>query len=79
MEPGIEIFFDQLDFVKSFCYLGGRFITSGGSEAAVTARTRTGWIKFRECGKQPYGRKVFIKNEMKDVSELYKICNAIWE
>ena len=35
--------------MKSFCYFGDRFNPSGGSEAAVTARTRIGWIKFREC------------------------------
>ena len=57
-EPGEEIsLFDQVDFVKSFCYLGDRFNPSGGSEAAATARTRIRWIKFRECGKLLYGRK----------------------
>ena len=50
VEPGEEIFFDQVDFVKSFRYLGYRLNARGGSEAAVTARTRIGWIKFRECG-----------------------------
>ena len=34
---------------------------SGGSEAAVTARTRVGWIKFRECGELLYGRKFSLK------------------
>ena len=30
VEPGEEIsFFDQVDFVKSFCYLGDRLNTSG--------------------------------------------------
>ena len=51
MEPGEELsYFDQVDFMKSFCYLGDRLNASGGSEAAVTARMRIGWIKFRECG-----------------------------
>ena len=51
VEPGEEIsFFDQVDFVKSFCYLGDRLNASGGNESAVTSRTRIGWIKFRECG-----------------------------
>ena len=50
MEPGEELSsFYQVDFVKSFWYLGDRLNASGGSEAAVTARTRIGWIKFREC------------------------------
>ena len=29
----------------------------GGCEAAVTARTGCGWVKFRECGELPYGRR----------------------
>ena len=36
--------------MKSFCYLGDKLNTSGESEAVVTARTRIGWIKFKECG-----------------------------
>ena len=33
MEPGEELkFFDQVDFVKSFCYLGDRLNAIGGSE-----------------------------------------------
>ena len=40
MEPGEEISFcDQVDFVKSFCYLGDRLNASGRSEAAIIART----------------------------------------
>ena len=62
VEPGEELsFFDQVDFVKSFGYLGDRLNTSGGSETAVTARTRIGWIKFRECGELLYGRKFLLK------------------
>ena len=48
MEPGEELsFFGQVDLVKSFCYLGDRLNASGGSDAAVTARTRIKWVKFR--------------------------------
>ena len=62
VEPGEELlFFDQVDFVKSFCYLGDKLIASGGSEAAVTARTRIGWIKFREGGELLHGRKFLLK------------------
>ena len=57
VKPGEISFFDQVDFVKSFYYLRDRLNVSGGSEAAVTARTRIGWIKFRECGELLYGRK----------------------
>ena len=28
----------------------------GGCEAAVNARTRCGWVRFRECGELLYGR-----------------------
>ena len=43
VEVGKEIsFFNQVDFVKSFCYLGDRLSASGASEAAVAARTRIG-------------------------------------
>ena len=62
MEPNEELsFFDQVDFVESFCYLGDRLSASGGSEAVVTARMRIGWIKFRECGELLHGRKFLLK------------------
>ena len=71
MEPGKEIsFFDQVEFVKSFCYLGDRLNASGGSEAAVTARTRIGWIKFRESGEILYGRKSSLKIKRR----IYQSC-----
>ena len=64
MKPGKEVsFFDQVDFAKSFCYLEDRLNTSGGREAAVTARKRLGWIKFRECGELFYGRKSSLKTK----------------
>ena len=71
VEPGEEIpFFDQVNFVKSFCYFGDRLNASGGSEAAVTARTRITWIKFRECGVLLYGRKFLLKMKEK----VYQSC-----
>ena len=79
VEPDEELsFFDQVDFVKRFCYLGHRLNVSGGSEAAVIARTRIGWIKFRECGELLYGRKFLLKTKGRiDLSELRKISNAV--
>ena len=47
--------------MKSFCYLGDWLNASGGSEAAVTARTRIRWTKFRKCGELLYGRKFSLK------------------
>ena len=71
MEPDKEIsFFDQVEFVNSFCYLRDRLIASGGSEAAVTARTRIGWIKCRECDELFYGRKFSLKMK----GWIYQIC-----
>ena len=79
MEPGGELsFFDQVDFVKSFCYLGDRLNTSGESEAAITARTKFGRINLEYVGSYLW-EKVFVKNERKDFSELHKISNAVWE
>ena len=62
VEPGEEIaFFDQVDFVMSFCYSGHRLNAIGKSEATVTARMNIGWIKFREHGKLLYERKFSLK------------------
>ena len=71
VESGEEIsFFKQVKFVKSFCDLGGRLNASDGSEAAVTARTRIGWIKFRDGGELVSGRKVSLKMKRK----IYQSC-----
>ena len=39
---------DEVETVTEFTYLGDRVSAGGGCEAAVTARTRYIWIKFRE-------------------------------
>ena len=71
VEPGQEIsFFDQVDFVKNFCYLGDRLNASGGSEVALTARTRIGWIKFSEYGELLHGRKFSLKMK----GRIYQSC-----
>ena len=36
--------------MNRFCYLGERLNASGGCEAAVTARVRNDWVRFREYG-----------------------------
>ena len=56
--------------MKSFRYLWDRLNSSGGSEAAVTARTRIGWIKFREGEELLYGRKFSLKMKGK----IYQSC-----
>ena len=47
----VEELCEELETVRGLCYLGDRVNASGGCEAAVTARPRTGWVKFRKCGK----------------------------
>ena len=38
-----------------------RVSAGGGCEAAVTARTRCGWAKCRECGNLLYSRRFPLK------------------
>ena len=40
---------NEVETIKGFCYLGNSLNASGECETAVTARTRVGWKKFREC------------------------------
>ena len=47
---------DEVETISEFTYLGDR-VSAGGCEAAVTARTRCGWVEFRECGELLYGRR----------------------
>ena len=48
---------DEVETVCEITYLGDRVSAGGECEAAVTARTRYGWVKFRECGELLYGRR----------------------
>ena len=43
--------------LREFTYVGDRVSVGGGCEAAVTARTRCGWVKFRECSELLYGMR----------------------
>jgi len=61
---------DDVGTVKRFCYLGDQLSANDGCEAAVTARTRIRWIKFRECGKILFGKRYYLK--MKD--KIYRCC-----
>ena len=46
-----------MEAVSKFTYLCDKVSASGECEAAVTARTRCGWAKFRECSELLYGRR----------------------
>ena len=41
---------------KNVTRSGDKLNANGGSEAVVTAKTRSGWVKFRECGEVIYGK-----------------------
>ena len=45
----VEELCEEVETVRSFCYLGARVNADSGCEAAVTARARIGWVKFGKC------------------------------
>ena len=57
----IENLCDGVETVNAFCYLGDKLKINGGCEAAVTARMRIGWIKFRECRELLLGKRFSLK------------------
>ena len=52
---------DEVETESEFTYLGDRVSASGGCEAAVTVRTRCGWVKLMECGELLNGRRFHLK------------------
>ena len=57
----IEKLRNEVETVNGFCCLGERLNASGGCEAAVTARARIGWIRFRKCGELLLGNRFPLK------------------
>ena len=47
-----------METVREFTYLGNRVSAGGGCVTDVTARTRCGWVKFKECSDLLYGRRI---------------------
>ena len=66
----IEKLCDEVETVNGFCYLGDKLNASGGCEAAVTARVRIGWVRFRECGELLLGNRFPLKIKGK----VYRCC-----
>ena len=60
-----EVMCNEVETVKRFCYLGDRLNASGGCKATVTARTRLGWKKFRECGKILFRKRFSLQMKRK--------------
>ena len=46
---------DEVEAVWELTYLCDRVSAGVGCRASVTARTRCGWVTFRECGELLYG------------------------
>ena len=61
---------DGVETVSKFTYLGDRLNATGGCETAVTARSRIGWMKFRECSEILKGRRFSLNMKGK----IYKSC-----
>ena len=61
---------DSVKTVSKFTYLGYRLNATGGCETAVTARSRIGWMKFRESSEILKGRRFSLKMKGK----IYKSC-----
>ena len=57
----VEELREEVETVRGFCYLGDRVNAGGGCEAALTARARIGWVKFRECGELLYSKRFSLK------------------
>ena len=61
---------EEVETANEFCFLGDRLNASGGFEAAVTARVRIGWVKFRECGELLLGNRYPLRIKGK----VYRCC-----
>ena len=66
----IEKLCDEVETVTGFCYLGDRLNASRVCEAAVTARVRIGWVRFRKCGELLLGNRFPLKKKDK----VYRCC-----
>ena len=65
-----EMLCDGVETVSKFSYVGDRLNATGGCEAAVTARPRIGWMKFRECSEILKGKRFSFKMKGK----VYESC-----
>ena len=57
----IEKLYDEVETVNGFCFLGNRLNSSCNCEAAVTAKLRIGWVRFRECGELLLGNRFLLR------------------
>ena len=57
----VEELCEEVETVRAFCCLGDRVNAGGGCEAAVMARARIGWLKFREWGELLNSKRFSLK------------------
>ena len=69
-KDSIDRLCDEVEPVNKFCYLGDRLNASGGCKAAVTARIKIDWVRFRECRKLLLGNRFPLKMKGK----VYRCC-----
>ena len=50
---------NEVETVREFTYLDDRVRAGGVYEAALTARTRCGWVRLRICGELLYGKMFY--------------------
>jgi len=70
MKEPVELLCDGVEAVIEFSYLGDKLNATGGCEVTVTARTRIGWMKFRECSELFKDKRFSLKMKGK----IYKSC-----
>ena len=52
---------DEVETEREFTYLGDRVSAGGECAAAVTARTRCGWVEIRDGDELLYGKRNPLK------------------
>ena len=60
-----ETLCEGVETVSKFSYLGDKLNANGGCDTAVIAKTRIGWMKFRECSEILKGRRFSLKMKEK--------------
>ena len=66
----IEKLCDEVETVNGFYYLVDKLNSNSGCKAAVSAKVRIGWVRFRECGELLLGNRFPLRMKVK----VYRCC-----
>ena len=66
----VEKLCDEVETMNGLCHSEDRLNSSGGCEAAVTAKVRIGWARFREFEESLLGNRFPLKMKGK----VYRCC-----